>query len=310
MEIKTILCSVDFSSISARVLRLAIEASRLFNSRLVLHHNVDPPLPSEIPSLQMFMDKVLADQGLQRLSSKQEAAIKIERKITRGKAHTSILTLAQKLPADLIVMGTHGRSGLKHMLVGSTTERVIAKSNCPVLAIGEAGENRIFPEPDEGLSEIRHRVLVPVDFSPHSLYTLENACRITGTLPVELHFLHVVQPVSWDDMRGGGHFTVPEFQRSLMLDAKDRLLGLIPENMQDRVRAHVRMGPVVGEIIDCAASIQASLIVMGVTPGGLIEDFLFGAASYGVLRSSPCPVWIVPAIRHGAASAAKREAAQ
>ena len=77
MEIKTILCSVDFSSISARVLRLAIEASRLFNSRLVLHHNVDPPLPSEIPSLQMFMDKVLADQGLQRLSSKQEAAIKI-----------------------------------------------------------------------------------------------------------------------------------------------------------------------------------------------------------------------------------------
>ncbi len=111
-------------------------------------------------------------------------------------------------------------------------------------------------------------------------------------------------------MRGGGHFTVPEFQRSLMLDAKDRLLGLTPENMQDRVRAHVRMGPVVGEIIDCAASIQASLIVMGVTPAGLIEDFLFGAASYGVLRSSPCPVWIVPAIRHGAASAAKREAAQ
>src|SRR6266516_3835565 len=79
MEIKTILCSIDFSSISARVLRLAVEAARLFRSRLVLHHNVDPPLPSEIPSLQLFLDKVLADQGLQRLSSKHQAAIRIER---------------------------------------------------------------------------------------------------------------------------------------------------------------------------------------------------------------------------------------
>src|SRR5207249_8982161 len=111
---------------------------------------------------------------------------------TRGKAYASILTLAQKLPADLIVMGTHGRSGLKHMLIGSNTERVIAKSSCPVLAIGEAGENRIFPAPGEGFSQIRHRVLVPIDFSHHSLHTLENACRMTGTLPVELHLLHVV----------------------------------------------------------------------------------------------------------------------
>ena len=79
MEIRTILCSIDFSSVSARILRLATEASRLFSSRLVLHHNVDPPLPSEIPSLQMFLDKVLADEALQRLSSKHQAAIKIER---------------------------------------------------------------------------------------------------------------------------------------------------------------------------------------------------------------------------------------
>ncbi len=52
MEIRTILCSVDFSSISARILRLAVEASQLFKSRLVLHHNVDAPLPTEIPSLR------------------------------------------------------------------------------------------------------------------------------------------------------------------------------------------------------------------------------------------------------------------
>jgi nucleotide-binding universal stress UspA family protein len=206
----------------------------------------------------------------------------------------AILQLADELPADLIIMGTHGRGGLKHMLIGSTTERILADSSRPVLAVRGSEDDRRFLETDTGIRTLRPEVVVPIDFSPHSLYTLEHAYRLATIMPITLHLLHVVQPMSWDDMHGMGHFNVPEFQRSRILEAKERLRLLIPEDLAGRVQVHVRMGPVVAEITGLAEAIQAGLIVMGITPGGIIEDLLFGAVAYGVLRGSPCPVWVVP----------------
>ncbi len=306
MEVKTILCPVDLSPITRQVVDLAVQACRLFGSRLVVQHNIEVMVPPEVPlevlPLPDFLDEQYTKQRVQEFISSVPASIPTEIRITRGLADSSILYLAREIAADLIVMGTHGRSGIKHMLIGSTTERVIARSCRPVLAVRESGAFKIIPTTDPLTSAQGREVLVPIDFSPHSLNTLEHAYRLATMLPITLHLLHVVQPISWEDMQGAGHFNVPEYQRARVLEAKERLRLLIPEEMVDRVQVHVRMGPVVKEITDLADSIRASLIVMGVTPGGLIEDLLFGAVAYGVLRGSPCPVWVVPGKRAQPAS--------
>lgn len=95
-------------------------------------------------------------------------------------------------------------------------------------------------------------------------------------------------------MRGASHFDLPEFERRRVQEAREQLRALVPSNLASRVAVRVRMGTVVEEITNHADRIQARLIVMGIRPKELAERFFFGSTSYGVLRKSRCPVWIVP----------------
>jgi len=81
---------------------------------------------------------------------------------------------------------------------------------------------------------------------------------------------------------------------SRMHELSERLRSLIPSEFSSRTKVHVRMGPVVEEINRCAEMTQARLIVMGTRCRNLLDELIFGAITYGVLRSSPYPVWIVP----------------
>lgn len=306
LEMKTVLCPTDFSPVGDRGVNLAGHICQRFGSRLVVQYNLDflPPLYltglETFPQSQAQFDDeqaVRADQLLKQSISTLPNSIKSDGIITRGLAPTSILNLARELPADMIVMGTHGRSGFGHMFVGSTTERVLVQSPCPVLAIRATEDHAPylnFLDPDDP-SVLQ--VVVPVDFSPHSIYTLEYAYRMADMLPVNLNLLHVIEPLSWDDMKGTTHFNVPEYQRLRMYEARQRLLTFIPPNMSDRTEAHVRIGSVVKEITSYADMIDARFILIGIRPKGIVDELFFGATSYGVLRSSKRPVWVVPGHR-------------
>src|SRR4029453_12714754 len=289
--IKTVLCPMDFSPITGRVLGLAIQVSQLFNSKLVLHHsNETGLLTKEVLNESEDFD---AYESLQEMIARAPSSIHVESRITKGDAHRAILELARSLPADLIVMGTHGRSGVRETLLGSTTERVITESLCPVLTAHDIGHNMILPERGD-LSEGRAQVLVPLDLFPHSRNTLEHACGLLELLPIDLHLLHVVEPVSGDDMRGATHFNVPEFLHLRMMDARDSLRALIPAELENRVHVHARIGPVVSVILDYAAQIDARLIVMGITRKSILRNLFAGTPACGILRGSAYPVWIVP----------------
>jgi universal stress protein A len=302
ISIKTVLCPMDFSPITGRVLGLAIQVSQLFNSKLVLHHsNENGLLTQEVPN---ELEDFQADKALQEMIARAPSSIHVESRITKGHAHRSILDLARSLPADLIVMGTHGRSGVRDTLLGSTTERVITQSLCPVLTAHDIGHNMILPERGDLAAEGRAQVLVPLDLFPHSRNTLEYTCGLLEVLPIDLHLVHVVEPVSWDDTRGATHFNVPEFLHLRVMDARDSLRALIPTGLENRVHVHVRVGPVIRVILDYAAQIEARLIIMGITRKSTLKNLFLGTHAYGTLRGSPCPVWIVP----GSGSSAKYDA--
>src|SRR4030095_8489039 len=234
------------------------------------------------------------DKTLKEMIARASGSIQVETRITTGPAHKSILELARLLSADLIVIGTHGCSGVRDKLLGSTTERVITHSLCPVLTAHHIGPTMILPERGDLAVEGRAQVLVPLDLFPHSTRTLEHACGLLKALPIDLHLLHVIEPISADDTRGATHFNVPEFLHLRTMDARDSLRALIPAEWETRVHVQARVGPVVKVILDYAAQIDARLIVMGITRKSILRNLFAGTPACGILRGSACPVWIVP----------------
>ncbi len=296
-EIKTVLCPMDFSNISEQELQLAVQICETFGARLVLQHNIVSP-PISLSTTWMWSETHLREEKewesqtehqIRQIFSKLPVSIKAEGKITHGSLDESILFLADEVPADLIIMGTHGRSSAEHV---STTERVLANTSCPVLATQEAGRDKIMPSLTAGGEAEIQEVLVPMDFTPYSLHALEYAYSLLDVLPVNLNLVHVEGIMAWDDVRNVPHLSNHRLQR--LEDAEHRLRDLIPANLADRVKTHVSLGPSVDEICNFAEMVGSCLIIMGIHHKGIINKLLTGATSYGVLHKSKCPVWFIP----------------
>ena len=142
VKIERILHPTDFSASSAYALQFAVSFAREFEAKLYLLHVIEdiaqalyfdmlqtPPVGDILGELERQarkeLDKILAD----------EPALPVERLLRRGVPFNEILRAARELKIDLLVMGTHGRTGLKHALFGSVAEKVVRKSPCPVLSV-------------------------------------------------------------------------------------------------------------------------------------------------------------------------------
>jgi nucleotide-binding universal stress UspA family protein len=229
-----------------------------------------------------------------KLISSLPKSIPVSTKLTRAVAFSSIIRLAKELPADLIVMGTHGRSGWGRFFLGSTTEQVIAQSPCPVLTYRNARREFLFSDLGDLAPREASRVLVPVDFSAHSLRTLNQVFSLMGSLPIIVSLLHVVEPFTWLHSPGRGNFDIPEIQHECVDGIRQMLQALIPSSLVGRVDVHVGVGRVVEQIVSNSTMLGARLIVMGVRNKRKFDDFLVGHNVYAVLHHSSCPVWIVP----------------
>jgi universal stress protein A len=138
-NIKRILCPVDFSETSAAALRSAQELARLLGGTLVVAHVFDDPYAIEgsgdqVSTLVSAYERTMTGK-LSELLSTLDHSVPVESRTARGAPAETIATLAEQEACDLIVMGTHGRTGLRHMLLGSVTERVLRIANVPVLTL-------------------------------------------------------------------------------------------------------------------------------------------------------------------------------
>ena len=199
LEIRTVLCPVDFSAVANRELELATQICQRFGARLVVQHDLESLPPAYLATHWMYSEAHLhqeedkekaAERMLQAIFSKLPPSVKPEARMTRGPLDVSILYLAGALPADLVVMATHGKSTLEHV---SVTERVVAQAPCPVLTIKDLGSETLVPDLRGEVPS--QQVLVPVDFTMHSLRTLEYALALMDVSP----------PHSEPRARGGGH---------------------------------------------------------------------------------------------------------
>jgi nucleotide-binding universal stress UspA family protein len=143
-EIRRILCPVDFSPGSDHALEYAIALARVLNAEVLLLHVVHPLM------FGIGADGVAVDIGVRLLQEMEQSCadhlgriaatvrsrgVQVTERIVTGTPFFEIIQTARAEGADLIVMGTHGRSGIVHALIGSVAERVVRKAPCPVLTV-------------------------------------------------------------------------------------------------------------------------------------------------------------------------------
>ena len=135
-RLKRILVPVDFSDCSKKALQYATPLARQFNAELTLLHVVEPyrAFSPEIPLCEVPTAEAarIAFDGL-------VIEIPFKAVVREGEPHTQIVAAAEELATDLIVLSTHGRTGIAHVLIGSTAEKVVRNAGCPVLIVRERG---------------------------------------------------------------------------------------------------------------------------------------------------------------------------
>jgi nucleotide-binding universal stress UspA family protein len=299
IQIKRILCPVDFSEYSRRALDHAIGVARCYGSTIAALHVVDAPVAvapvadymavGVPPMMGLPADRaVLAAQLARFVAAESAPGVAVESLLEEAPSvHGEIVAQAARLKADLVVMGTHGRSGFERLFLGSTAEKVLRKTQVPVMTVPPHSPDAA-PRGPVAFS----RILCAVDFSPSAERAFAYALSLASEGHCSLTLLHAVDvmPLYYD-------FTPPAVVDvdAWSAQAKTRLQDMIPASATGAcsTTSVVRLGTPSRQIIDLATEIAADLIVMGVQGRGAADLLLFGSTTHAVLREAHCAVLTV-----------------
>jgi nucleotide-binding universal stress UspA family protein len=293
VEIKTIFCATDISDFSNHAVSWGIALAQEFNAKLYVCHVVDFPTCITYGDGPIFF----VDQQSQAIGNathqlKQlvgDKKIQWEPLVTVGHAGDEISRLAKEKGADLAISATHGRSGLKRLILGSVTERLMRTLHCPLLIVRG-------PELDPNiLSEQRlifKKILVGCDFSEDSALAFQHGLSLAQEFQSELHLVHVMEPPVYMDIFKTSVEFGKELQMELRSRLKDKLKMMVPsEAFNWCVPQTVLLdGPSHEELIRYAKTNNMDLIVLGVRGQGLVERLFVGSTTDRIVRQTPSPV--------------------
>jgi nucleotide-binding universal stress UspA family protein len=296
---KRILCPVDFSECSRHALDEAIAIAHLGDGCVTALHVFPIAIPADpfggLPDFQPFR---LTDRHrahiLRQLSAFTTAEGAEPRRITIAlregvDIHAEILEAANQMTSDVIVVGTHGRSGFQHLMLGSVADKLLHKASCPVLTVPPRTPEAVPAGPAPF-----GRILCGVDFSECSLIALRNAVALASHAGAHLDVLSVVQLIPMYETTGAVPLYYPGLLDDLKADIQKRLDSEVATVAGDiKVERFVTAGSPHREIIRVAAERKAELIVLGAFSHGLVDHVFFGSTTHHVVRRAGCPVLTV-----------------
>lgn len=293
ISLRRILCPIDFSCFSETALRYAGAVARWYGAELVALHvfaaqtgfeafpTLVAPAPLESPDRERLMEALI-----EFVEPLDRSFVKVRATIAEGDVVAKILESAARLDSDLIVLGTHGRSGFERLVLGSVTEKILRKSPVPVLTVPPA-----LAGPESGAIGFE-AILCPVDFSPVSRMALRHAASLAVESRSRLVVLHALETLAETaDQAGLRRESAPETRRDVerarqmlhVVAAHEASLLLTPEEV-------VASGKAYRAILAAAKERGTGLIVMGVHGRSAIDLALFGSTTSHVVREAACPV--------------------
>lgn len=299
MKIKKILVPTDFSDNADQALAYATKiAMSGDSSEITLFHVIslfqdDPNNPAlRFPNVEQLLQS-LEKTALSRFNELEilHQQISINKKTVRGiSAAEEIINLANSEEIDLIVMGTHGRTGLSHFLMGSVAERVIRHQPCPILTIKQSHAVR-------ELEPILEKFVVAVDFSNYSKMALIHAVDLASVFDATLEILYVIE----EQIHPAFYVTGETSLLSIFPDLREKSLRALQEYAEKEIKnkveysTHVREGRAYSEIINFAEEQNADMIFMATHGLSGLDHFLIGSTTEKVVRKAKTPVFTVKA---------------
>jgi nucleotide-binding universal stress UspA family protein len=279
---KLILCPTDFSELATFALHYARDIAGCFGARLaVLYADTFMPPPHftkrQMDELVKTIErsKQAAHQHLERYVREHLGeAVDVETVIAESLPVPAIVNTAQERNADLIVMGTHGRSGVSRVMLGSVTERVLRETDRPVLTV------RQQPQAAEPPRASIKRVLCPMNYTHVAFKALEHAVAVARCFDAELYVLHVIES-------SASHVMDEE--------AREQLCGWLSEDARATCNLEeiIRRGDAAEQIIEEGRSLGCDLIVLGAQHKRFFDSTIIGTTTVRVTRHAPCPVLTV-----------------
>ncbi len=294
----SLVVALDGSECAHRAFDLALHIAKAEGSKLSICSVADPsaiygtlePLVIVERALDQIHDN--AQRVVDEAAAKAAAAgVPAQGCVLEGDPAYEIVLYAGKIGADAIVIGTHGRSGLRRLLMGSVAEGVLRHSTAPVIV---AREGARVGEP-AGKSDVE-KILVPDDGSETSVRALDIATDFAASTNAELVICHVVNLADVALLSGGEAQLMPGCLLELESNAK-AILNEAITRVGSRVRATCRCaeGEPIAEIERLIAEIRPDFIVMGSHGRGGLGRVVMGSVAEGVVRAAPVPVMVVPA---------------
>ena len=288
-----ILCPVDFSDISRAALRWSADFAREQGARLTALHTLDTTL-ANVGNL------VAVPDGAPELRERAGVTFEewrasmdltgVEILVEEGPPAERILALAEERGVDLLVMGTHGLSGLQKLLLGSVTEKVLHRARVPVLAMAPKNESG-------GSFEAPSTILLAVDFGPESQAVVRHGVWLAEHFGAKLVVAHAV-PIPYVVLndRTMERLTAEQLESlkdTLTQDRREELRALLPASTGVATEVSATVGSPFEALTERIEEVKADLVITGA--GGHSKGGLgwLGSTCHKLVRAASCPVLIV-----------------
>jgi len=296
---RTLVVPLDGSPLAERALPYAVRLAQASNGQLVLTRAAMAPAARSLDGAEWEGDQIAAvEEALQYLHTIAESLAgqvpTLNVLAPYGRTVEKILETAESVHADAIVMATHGRTGLAHLLFGSVTEEVLSRSNVPVFAVyarpGLAASPAFSPE--------AARVLVPQDGSEYDAPALQTALELLGPQG-EIVLTAVASPPEHLELDQSGRHVLAyldQQEEARSREAREYLRQVAEPHARTgpiRIRTEVRLGDPAVCIVRTAIETDADLIVMATHGRTGITRAVVGSVAGAVLRTAKAPVVLV-----------------
>ena len=293
LSIDRILHPTDFSDSAgdacAYALDLAVRTGAALRVLHVVHgreeYTTETHLDEQGQEALLIRLREMANAHLGALPSAARNTLDLSYELVESRhAAPAIVEHVERYGIDLIVMGTHGRRGLRHLILGSVAEEVLRRASSPMLVV----HRRETPGPVA-------RIVVPIDFSDHSNAALAHAKELAELYHAALTLLFVAEEhvVPFFSDTGIPTFTLMKIDPDIVAKAGEALRQLDAQTGGSGVSTtyEVRTGQPPNEVVGYAREHKADLIVMATRGITGVERGLIGSVTERVVRTASCPVW-------------------